>query len=63
MITNKNKNNISNTYDIQSCVTPRKQNYSVQETSTTNNLTPLNGILPIAPVKLHTTTDLTPAGK
>ena len=38
--TNKNKNNISNIYDIQSCVTTRKQNYSVQTTATPTHLTP-----------------------
>ena len=46
-ITHKNKN------DIHSCVTPRKQNYSVQATSTTTCLTPLNATLPIAPVELQ----------
>ena len=60
--TNKNKNNISNTYDIHSCVTPQK-NYSVQTTSPTTHLTPLNTKIPIASVKLHTTTELYPAGK
>ena len=48
--TNQNKNNTSNTDDIHSCVTPQKQNYSVQATSTTTCLTPLNTTLPIAPV-------------
>ena len=61
--TNKKKNNASNTYDIHSCVTPRKKNYSVQATSTTTSLTPLNATLPIAPVELHTTKKLLPAGK
>ena len=36
--TNKNKNNISNTYGIQSCVTPQKTNYKVQATSTPTHL-------------------------
>ena len=39
--TNQNKNNTSNTYDIHSCVTPRKQNYSIQVTSKTTCLIPL----------------------
>ena len=60
---NQNKNNISNTYDVHSCVTPRKQNYSFQATSTTTHLTPLNATLSIAYFKLHTTTELHPAGK
>ena len=50
---NQNKNNTSNTDDIQSCVTPRKQNYSVQATYTPTSLTLLNTTLPIAPVELH----------
>ena len=37
----QNMSDISNTDDIQSCVTPRKQNYSVQATYTTTSLTPL----------------------
>ena len=61
--TNQNKNNISNTYDIHSCVTQRKQNYSVQATSKTTYLMPLNATFPIEYVKLHTTTELPPAGK
>ena len=36
---------------------------SVQATSTTINLTPLNATLPIVSVKLHTKTELTSAGK
>ena len=40
--TNKNKNNTSNIDDIHSCVTPRKQNYSVQYIYITTYLTPLN---------------------
>ena len=61
--TNKKKNNTSNTDDIHSCVIPRKQNYSVQATSTTTRFTPLNTTLPIAPVELHKTKQLPPAGK
>ena len=61
--TNKNKNNVSNTDDIHSCVTPWNQNYSVQATSTSTNLKPLNDTLPILYVKLHTTTELPPSGK
>ena len=60
---NQNKNNTSNTDDIHSCLTPRKQNYSVQDTSTPPSLTPLNTTLPIAHVELHTTTKLSPVGK
>ena len=56
--TNQNKNNTSNTDDIHSCVTPQKQNYSVQATSTTTNFTPLNATLYLKSVKLHTTTKL-----
>ena len=40
-----------------------KKNYSVQETSTTTNLTPLNAKLPIAYVVLYTTKQLPPAGE
>ena len=61
--TNQNKNNISNTDNIHSCVTPQKQNYNVQATCTTTNLTPLNAALHILSVKLQTTTELPPAGK
>ena len=61
--TNQNKNNISNTNDIHSCVTPRKKHYSVQDTSTTTRLTPLNTTLHIAPVELHKTKKLPQAGK
>ena len=52
----KNKSDISNIDDIQSCVTPRKQNYSVQATSTTTCLTPLIATLPLAPIELTKTT-------
>ena len=40
-----------------------KKNYSVQDTSTTTLLTPLNATLPISPVELHATTKIRPAGK
>ena len=60
---NQNRNNTSNTDDIHSCVTPRKINYSVQATSTTTRLTPLNTTLTIAPVELHKTKQLPSAGK
>ena len=40
-----------------------KTNYSVQATSTTTHLTPFDATLPIASVKLHTTIELSPAGK
>ena len=61
--TNQNKNNTLNTDDMHSCVTPQKQNYTVQATSTTTILTPLNYTLPIVPVELHTTKKLPPSGK
>ena len=54
----QNKNNTSNTDDIHSCVTPRKQNYSVRTTSTPPHLTRLNTTLPIALVELQKTTKL-----
>ena len=60
---NQNKNNTSNTDDIHSCVTPQKQNYSVQATSTSPLLTPLITNLPLAPVGLPKTTHLPPVGK
>ena len=40
-----------------------KNNYSLQATSTPTRLTLLNSTLPIAPVELHKTKPLTPAGK
>ena len=52
--TNQDKNKTSNIDDIHSCVTPRKQNYSVQATSTTTRLKPLHTTLNIAPIELHT---------
>ena len=61
--TDQNKNNTSNADDIHSCVTPQKQNYSVQATYTPPHWTPLNTTLPIAPVYLHTTKLLLPVGK
>ena len=61
--TNQDKDNTSNTYDIHSCVTPRKNNYSVQATSTSPILTPLNTTIYIAPIELHTTEKLTLSGK
>ena len=45
----KNTVNISSTYDIHSCVTPLKQNISVQATSTPLRLTPLITTLPLLP--------------
>ena len=48
--TNQIKNNTSNTDEIHSCVTSRKQNYSVQATSTPPRLTSLNTTLTIAHV-------------
>ena len=40
-----------------------KKNYSVQATYTYPRLTPLNTTIPIAPVELHKTQQLLPAGK
>ena len=60
---NQDKVNISNTDDIHSCVTPWKQNISVQATSTPSRLTPLITTLPLAPVELTKTTELPPVGK
>ena len=54
---------ISNTDDIQSCVTLRKRNYSVQATFTTTSLTPLITTLPLAPFELIKTTELPPVGQ
>ena len=48
----QNTSDISNTDDIQSFVTPQKQNYSVKATSTTTRLTPLITTLPLAHVEL-----------
>ena len=59
----QNTSDISNTDYIQSCVTPQKQNYSVQATSTTTCLTPLITTLPLAPFELTKTTELPPVGK
>ena len=59
----QNTVDISNTYDIHSCVTPRKQNISVQATSTPPRLTPLITTLPLLPVELPKTTHLPPLGK
>ena len=61
--TNQNRNNTSNTDDIHSSLTPQKKDYSVQATSKTTCLTPLNTKLPIAPVELHKTKQLPPTGK
>ena len=61
--TNQIKNNTSNTNDIHSYITPRKQNYSVQAKYTITRLTTLKGTLPIASVELHTTKKMLPAGK
>ena len=44
---NQDKVNISNTYEIHFCVTPKIHNISVQATSTPPRLTPLTTTLPI----------------
>ena len=54
---------ISNTDDIHSCVTLRKQNISVQDISTPPSLTPLITTLPLLPFELPKTTHLPPLGK
>ena len=54
---------ISNTDDIHSRVTPRKQNISVQATSTPPCLTPLITTLPLLPVELPKTAHLPPLDK
>ena len=54
---------ISNTDYIQSCKTPRKQNVSIQSTSTPPHLTPLITNLPIAPVEWPKTIELPPVRK
>ena len=59
----QNTLDISNTDDFYSCVTPQKQNISVQDTSTSPRLTPLSTTLPIALVELPKTTELPPVGK
>ena len=59
----QNTVNISSTYDIQSCVTPREQNISFQATSTLPHLTPLITTLPFLPIELPKTTHLPPLGK
>ena len=55
--------NISNTDDIHSCVTPQKQNISVQATSTPPRLAPLITTLTFLPVEIPKTTHLPPLGK
>ena len=60
---NQDKVNISNTEDIHSCVTPQKQNISVQATYAPHRLTPLITTLPLLPVKLPKTTHLPPLCK
>ena len=59
----QNTSYISNTDDIQSCVTSRKQNISVQATSTTTRLASFITTLPLLPVELPKTTHLPPLGK
>ena len=59
----QNTVDISNTDDIHSCVTPQKQNISVQATSTPPRLTPLITTLPLLPVELPKTIHLPPLGK
>ena len=59
----QNTSDISNTYDIHSYVTPRKQNISVQATYKPPCLTPLITTLTLPPVELPKTTEVPPFGK
>ena len=59
----QNMTDITNTYDIHSCVTPWKQNISVQAPSTPPQLTPWTTTLPIVPVELPKTMELPPVSK
>ena len=59
----QNMSDISNTYDIHFCVTPRKHNLSVQAKSASTSLTPLITTLPLPPVQLPKTTQVPPVGK
>ena len=59
----QNTVNISNTYDIHSCVTPRKHNTSVQTTYKPPRLTPLITTLPLLPSEQRKATHLHPLGK
>ena len=59
----QNKKDTYNTDHIHSCVTPRKQNYSIQATYTPPRLNLLNTTVPIAPAGLHTRTKLPPVSK
>ena len=58
----QNTLDISNTDDIHYCVTPWKQNISVQAKYTPPRLTPLITTLPLPPVELPKTTQLPPLG-
>ena len=59
----QNTSDISNTDDTHSCVTPQKQNISVQATYTPPRLTSFITTLPLLPVELPKTTHLPPLGK
>ena len=59
----QNTSEILNNDDIHSCVTPQKQNISVQATSTPPCSTPLINTVPLAPVELPKTTQLPSVGK
>ena len=56
----QNTLDISNTYDIHSCVTPRKQNISFQATSIPPRLTPLITTLPNLPNEVPKNNTFTP---
>ena len=59
----QNTVNIPIADDIHSCVTPQKQNTSVQDTYTPLHLTPSITTLRLLPVELPKTTHLPPLGK
>ena len=63
IISIQNRVNTSNTDDIHSCLTPRKQNISVRAISTPPRLTQLIANLPLLPVELPKKTHLPPLGK
>ena len=59
----QNTSEILNKDDIQSCVTPLKQHYSVQVTYTLPRLTLFITTLSLAPDYIIKTTELPPVGK
>ena len=59
----QNDLNITNNDNINSCETPRKQNYSIPTTSTPKHHAQSIGAMPVRPFNLHTTVKLPPLGK